>query len=100
VARQDQVHVETLGSLSIGGPPVRRDSLYCIASTSKVVTGAATMALVDDGVFGLDDHVDKWLPELADRRVLRGPSSPLDDTVPARGPITVHQLLNFTFGSG
>jgi len=100
VARKDQVHVEALGSLRIGGPPVQRDSLYRIASISKVVTGAATMALVDDGIFGLDDRVDKWLPELADRRVLRSPAGPLDDTVPAHGPITVRQLLSFTFGFG
>lgn len=82
VARKDQVHVEALGSLHIDGPPVQRDSLYRIASTTKVVTGAATMALVDEGVFGLDDPVDKWLPELADRRVLRSPAGPLNDTVP------------------
>jgi CubicO group peptidase (beta-lactamase class C family) len=100
VARKDRVHVEALGSLRIGGPPVQRDSLYRIASTSKVVTGATTMALVDDGIFGLDDPVDKWLPELADRRVLRSPASPLDDTVAAHGPITVRQLLDFTFGFG
>jgi CubicO group peptidase (beta-lactamase class C family) len=100
VARHDQVHVQALGSLGIGGPPAQRDSLYRIASTSKVVTGAATMALVDDGLFGLDDPVERWLPELANRRVLRSPASPLDDTVPSRGPITVRQLLNFTFGFG
>jgi CubicO group peptidase (beta-lactamase class C family) len=100
VARKDQVHVEAFGSLSVGGPPVQRDSLYRIASISKVVTGAAIMALVDDGILALDDHVEKWLPELADRRVLRNPDSPLDDTVPAHGPVTVRQLLNFTFGFG
>ncbi len=100
VARKDQVHVEALGSLHIDGPPVQRDSLYRIASTTKVVTGAATMALVDEGVFGLDDPVDKWLPELADRRVLRSPAGPLNDTVPADRPITVRQLLSFTFGFG
>src|SRR4051794_41154076 len=100
VARQDQVHVEALGTLHIGGPPAQRDSLYRIASTTKVVTGAATMALVDEGVFGLDDRVDTWLPELADRRVLRDPAGPLDDTVPAERPITVRQLLTFTFGFG
>jgi CubicO group peptidase (beta-lactamase class C family) len=100
VARKDQVHVEALGSLHIGGPTVQRDSLYRIASTSKVVTGAATMALVDEGILGLHDPVEKWLPELADRRVLRKPSGPLDDTLPADGPITVRQLLVFTFGFG
>lgn len=100
VARRDQVHVEALGSLDIAGPPVGRDSVFRIASTTKVVTGVATMALIDEGVFGLDDPVDEWLPELAGRRVLRDPSGPLDDTVPADGPITVRQLLTFTFGFG
>ena len=100
VARHDQVHVEALGSLRIGGPAVERDSLYRIASTSKVVTGAATMALIDDGLLGLDDPVEMWLPELANRRVLRSPASPLHDTVASRGPITVRQLLSFTFGFG
>jgi CubicO group peptidase (beta-lactamase class C family) len=100
VARHDQVHVAALGSLGIGGTAVGRDSLYRIASTSKVVTGAATMALIEDGLFGLDDPVDRWLPELANRRVLRSPASPLDDTVPSSRPITVRQLLSFTFGFG
>lgn len=100
VARRDQVHVEALGSLQIGGAPVRRDSLFRIASTSKVVTGVATMALVDDGVFALDDPVEQWLPELGDPRVLRSPAGPLEDTVPAEAPITVRHLLTFTFGFG
>jgi CubicO group peptidase (beta-lactamase class C family) len=100
VWREEQVHVEALGSLSLGGPPVRRDSLFRIASTSKPVTGAAVMAMVDDGVFGLDDDVDKWLPELAGRRVLRRMDGPLDETVPAERPITIRDLLTFTFGFG
>ena len=41
------------------------------------------MVLVDDGVLALSDPVDEFLPELADRRVLRSLESPLDDTVPA-----------------
>lgn len=100
VSRKDQVHVEHLGSLQLGGAPIRRDALFRIASTSKVVTGAATMALVDAGLVSLDDPVDAWLPELADRRVLREPGGPLDDSVAARGPITVRQLVSFTFGFG
>ena len=100
VASGEQVHVETFGSLSVGGSPVQRDSLFRIASTSKPVTGAATMALVDEGLVGLDDPVDKWLPELADRRVLRRMDGPLDDTVPAERAITVRDLLTFTFGFG
>jgi CubicO group peptidase (beta-lactamase class C family) len=100
VCREEQVHVEALGSLSVGGPPVRRDSLFRIASTSKVVTGAAVMALVDEGVVRLDDPAERWLPELANRRVLVRMDGPLSDTVPATRPITVRDLLTFTFGFG
>jgi CubicO group peptidase (beta-lactamase class C family) len=100
VARGDQVHVETLGTLSVGGAPVRRDSLFRISSTTKPITGALTMALVDDGLLTLDDAVDKWLPELANRRVLRRMDGPVDDTVPAHRPITTRDLLTFTFGFG
>ena len=100
VARGEQAHVEALGSLSIGGPPVRRDSLFRIASTTKPITGAATLALVREGLLGLDEPVDRWLPELARRRVLRRMDGPLDDTVPAERAITVRDLLTFTFGFG
>ena len=44
--------------------------------------------------------MDKLLPELADRRVLRRMDGPLDDTVPAGRPVTVRDLLTFTFGFG
>jgi CubicO group peptidase (beta-lactamase class C family) len=100
VARGDQVHVEALGTLSVGGAPVRRDSLFRISSTTKPITGALTLALVDDGLLTLDDAVEKWLPELANRQVLRRMDGPLDDTLPAERPITTRDLLTFTFGFG
>ncbi len=100
IASGGQAHVEALGTLSLGGPPVTRDSLFRIASMTKPVTGAATMALIEEGLIGLDEPVDRLLPELADRRVLRTLAGPLDDTVPARRAITTHDLLTFTFGFG
>jgi CubicO group peptidase (beta-lactamase class C family) len=100
VARGDQVHAEALGSLSIGGPAVQHDSLFRIASTTKPVTGAATLALVGEGLLDLDEPVSRLLPELAEPRVLRRMDGPLGDTVPARRPITVRDLLTFTFGFG
>jgi CubicO group peptidase (beta-lactamase class C family) len=100
VASGADVHVETLGSLSIGGPPVQRDSLFRIASTTKPITGAVTMALIDDGRLELDESVTRLLPELAAPRVLRRMDGPLDDTVPAAREITVRDLLTFTFGFG
>jgi CubicO group peptidase (beta-lactamase class C family) len=40
------------------------------------------------------------LPELADRRVVRRIDGPVDNTVPARRPITVRDLLTFRMGFG
>ena len=100
VARGDQVHTEALGRLAVGGAPVARDSLFRIASTTKPITAAATLALADEGLIGLDEPVDRLLPELSGRRVLRRMDGPLDDTAPAVRAITARDLLTFTFGFG
>jgi CubicO group peptidase (beta-lactamase class C family) len=101
VACGDQVHVEALGRLTAGADrPVSRGSLFRIASTTKPVTGAATLALIAEGLIGLDEPVDRLLPELAGRRVLRALDGPLADTVPAVRPVTTRDLLTFTFGFG
>jgi CubicO group peptidase (beta-lactamase class C family) len=100
VAHRDEVHVEALGSLAIGGRPVARDSIFRIASTSKPITAAATLAVVAEGAIGLEEPVDRLLPELAEPRVLRRMDGPLEDTVPAIRAITTRDLLNFTFGFG
>jgi CubicO group peptidase (beta-lactamase class C family) len=101
VARGDQVHVEVLGTLSTDGlRPVRRDSLFRIASVTKIMTGAATLALVEEGLIGLHEPVNDLLPELARPRVLRRMDGPLADTIPAVLPITTRDLLTFTFGFG
>ena len=100
VASGGQVHVEAHGTLSFGGAPMARDSVFRIASMTKPVTGAATMTLIEEGLISLDEPVDRLLPELTDRRVLREVTGPLDDTVPADRAITTRDLLTFTFGFG
>jgi CubicO group peptidase (beta-lactamase class C family) len=100
VASSGQVHVEALGRLAVGGPAVARDSIFRIASTTKPITAAATLAVAAEGLIGLDEPVDRLLPELAGRRVLRRADGPLDDTVPAARAITIRDLLTFTFGFG
>lgn len=100
VAQGADVHVETLGTLAVGGRPVERTSLFRIASTTKPITAAATLALIREGLLELDEPVERLLPELANRRVLRRMDGPLDETLPAAGPVTVRGLLTFTFGFG
>jgi CubicO group peptidase (beta-lactamase class C family) len=60
----------------------------------------AALVLVEEGGLRLDDPVDELLPEMADRRVLARPDGPVDDTVPARRPITLRDLLTFRLGLG
>src|SRR5437762_981599 len=90
VAREGDVQVDAIGALSQPrdpgdprGTPVARDSIFRISSMTKPITAAATMILVDDGKLRVDEPVDRLLPELADRRVLRSRDAELDDTVHA-----------------
>jgi len=100
VARGGRVHVATAGVMAVGGAPIRRDTLFRISSNTKPMTAAVVLSLVDDGVLALDEPVDRLLPELADRRVLVRPDGPLSETIPAQRPITVRDLLTFTWGFG
>ena len=79
---------------------MQRDTIFRIASMTKPITAAAAMILVEECKLRLDDPVDPWLPELANRRVLKDISSPLEDTVPANRPITLRDLLTFRMGFG
>jgi CubicO group peptidase (beta-lactamase class C family) len=102
LTRGDDTHVEAVGSRDVAtGAPMQRDALVRIASMTKPVTALAALALVERGVLALDQPVDPWLPELADRRVLRaGMSGALDDVVPAARAITLRDLLSLQLGLG
>jgi len=100
VRRGRQTHVEVIGSKSYGGERVERNGIFRISSMTKPVTAAATMILADEGKVKLEEPVDRLLPELSERRVLRRIHGPLDDTVPAKRPIVVRDLLTFTMGMG
>jgi CubicO group peptidase (beta-lactamase class C family) len=101
VSRRGEVHVDAIGTKAFGGSdPMRRDTIFRVASVTKPIVAAAAMILVEECALRLDEPVDPWLPELADRRVLRAIESPLDDTVPANRPISLRDLLTFRLGIG
>jgi CubicO group peptidase (beta-lactamase class C family) len=94
-------HVETIGTMGFdSNAPVRRDTIFRLASTTKPITAVGAMTLVEECKLRLDDPIDEWLPELKHRRVLRSIESSLDDTVPAKRPITLRDLLTFRSGYG
>src|SRR5215813_7855549 len=101
VSRDDEVHVEVLGILSVGGRiSMQRNTIFRIASLTKPITAVAAMILVEECKLRLDESIEPWLTELANRRVLKSIGSPLDDTVPAKRAITVRDLLTFRMGFG
>ena len=88
VSRHDDLHVETLGTMSLGNPaPMRRDAIFRIASLTKPITAVAAMMLVEECRLRLDESIEAWLPELANRQVLKSVASQLDETVPAKRAI-------------
>jgi CubicO group peptidase (beta-lactamase class C family) len=101
VSRRGETQVEALGAQTLGGDdPMRRDTIFRIASVSKCFAAAGAMILVEECRLRLDEPVDRLLPELADRRVLKRIDGPVDETVPANRPITLRDLLTFRLGLG
>ncbi|WP_291861622.1 serine hydrolase domain-containing protein [Bradyrhizobium sp.] len=101
IGRRGSEHVNAIGTLGFDRTaPMQRDTIFRMASVTKVVTAVAAMILVEECRLRLDDPVDELLPELANRKVLRTIDSELDDTVPARRPITVRDLLTYRSGYG
>jgi CubicO group peptidase (beta-lactamase class C family) len=90
------------GAMSIepGAGAMSSQTLFRVASLSKIVAGVLALSLEQDGVFALEDPVGRWLPELAEPRVVRDVRGPLDDTVAAARPIRVRDLLTMTAGVG
>jgi CubicO group peptidase (beta-lactamase class C family) len=101
LSRRGVEHVDAIGTLGFDrARPMRRDTIFRLASVTKPITAVAAMILVEECRLRLDDPVDDVLPELANRRVLRTIDSELHDTVPAKRPITVRDLLTFRSGYG
>ncbi|MFC7945002.1 serine hydrolase domain-containing protein [Microbacterium oxydans] len=95
------VHGEPGGSFEIvASGDLPADAIVRIQSMTKPILAVAALRLVQAGRLLLDDPVEKWVPELADRQVLRVPDAPLDDVAPATTPITLRHLLTNTSGYG
>ena len=101
VSRRGEVHIDAIGTLAYeDSDPIRRDTIFRISSMTKPITAVATMILMEECKIRLDEPVDRLLPELAGRQVLKHLDGRLDDTVPANRPITVRDLLTFRMGFG
>ena len=95
VARRGRlVYHEAVGVLDPAtGTPMPRDAIFALASLTKPMTAVGALILVESGRLALEDPVDRYLPELAGRRVGPGP-----DAVPARRSPTIQDLMRHTAG--
>lgn len=78
--------------------PMREDSIFRIASQTKALTSVAVMMLMEEGKLLLDDPVGKHLPEWKKTTVAVAASAGGYETVPAKRPITIRDLLTHTAG--
>ncbi|MEN3285979.1 MAG: hypothetical protein V7634_279 [Bradyrhizobium sp.] len=93
------VQAEALGWCDIeSNAPMRSNTLFRIASMTKPITSVAALMLIEEGRMTLDDPIARWVPELANARVLRDPAGPLHDTVPAQRAIIIEDLLTHRSG--
>ena len=101
LSRHDHTHIDTIGYQDRERRiPMRRDTIFRIASMTKPITAVAAMILVEESKVGLDEPIERFLPELANRQVLRRSDGPLDDTEPASRALTLRDLLTFRMGFG
>ncbi len=89
VAQHGEIVFATAAGLADreAGLPVRRDTLFRLASVTKPFVALAALALMDQGRIGLDDAVSAYLPYFKPRLA--------DGTAPT---ITLRQLLTHTSG--
>ena len=104
VARRGRVaHFEAHGLMDIeANAPMRKDTIFPIASMTKPVTAVAILMLVEEGKIRLSDPVSRFVPEFKDTKVAMPRSDAAGGiyTVPAKREVTVHDLITHTSGLG
>ena len=78
--------------------PMRTDHIFRVFSNTKLITSCAALLLFEEGRFKLDDPIERFMPQLANRRVLRPGATTLDDAEPAHGSITIRHLMSHSSG--
>jgi len=100
VATNDKIlDVTTVGFADIAaGKPMRKKTLFWIASMTKPMTATALMMLVDEGKLSVDDPVEKYLPEFKGQMVVAEKTEERVVLKKPAHPITVKNALTHTSG--
>ncbi|RMZ82618.1 hypothetical protein DV738_g1696, partial [Chaetothyriales sp. CBS 135597] len=97
-----EVYHQSFGASSLEpdqARPLTRNTLFWIASCTKLLTSIAVVQLVERGVIGLDDPVEGVVPELKDPDIIvRFSADGQPELTKAKNKITVRQLITHTSG--
>lgn len=82
--------------------PMTEDTVFAIASMTKILTSVTALTLLEEGRFNLDDPVSDHLPEFKHLQVFVGGTADAPELVPAKKVLTIRHLLThcsgFTYG--
>jgi CubicO group peptidase (beta-lactamase class C family) len=78
--------------------PLRVDHIFRVFSNTKLITSCAALLLFEESRFQLDDPIEQFIPQLANRHVLRPNATSLDQTEAAVRPITIRHLMSHSAG--
>ncbi len=85
------VHLEAVGKADLtSGRPMRKNSLFSIASMTKPIVATGVLILQDDGKLNVSDPVSKYLPDFRSVQLTNGE--------PANREITIRDVLTHTSG--
>ena len=77
---------------------LRADHIFRVFSNTKLITSCAALLLYEEGKLGLDDPIERFIPQLGNRKVLRPGATSIEDTEPAKRSITIRHLLTHSAG--
>ncbi|WP_028709492.1 serine hydrolase domain-containing protein [Propionicicella superfundia] len=80
------------------GVPMQTDSVFRLASMSKVIAAVAVMQLFEQGLIALHEPISAYLPEFANPKVAVVKDWEVTQLVTAKREITIHDLLTMTAG--
>jgi CubicO group peptidase (beta-lactamase class C family) len=98
--RDGIIYQGAAGTATPGGAAASAGTVFRIASMTKMITTAAALQQYEAGRFGLDDPVDKYLPDFGGTRVLDGFDGDQPRYRPPATRPTVRQLITHTAGFG
>ena len=78
--------------------PMTTDAVFNLASMTKVMASVGALTFYEEGKMPLNAPISNWLPQFKEMKVGQVDAEGKLNTVPAKNPITIQDLLRHTSG--